>query len=150
MEHVKLYVLTITCETICSDNGTNFVGAQKELNLNSKDVARELSSVNCQWNFNLPGTSHFGGVYERKIGSIQRVLEKSILLAGQMGLSKDEFHTLLYEVSSIVNQTSLSEVCTQHPDDPCPLTPKMLLTVKSSDSNHDLRIFFEKDLLKYG
>ena len=52
---------------IWSDNGTNFVGADKELmaclfNWDAKLIASELAQKGIKWKFNPPAASHHGGV----------------------------------------------------------------------------------------
>ena len=77
-------------------------------------------------------------------------LDKSIFLAGDRGLNRDELLTLLHEASSIVNQTPLTDLSYHHPDDPLPLTPHMLLTLKEPDADHDVERFSSEELLAYG
>ena len=63
-------------------------------------------------------------------------------------LSRDEFCTVLAEASAIVNNTPLW-TNPNHPDDPTPLTPAMILTMrevpnpqrKESFTEHDLNVF---------
>ena len=55
---------------IHSDNGTNFVGANKELRktvqeLKEDKINKTLAEKNIQWIFNPPAASHMGGVWER-------------------------------------------------------------------------------------
>ena len=71
-----------------------------------------------------------------------------MLQVGQRGLSYDEFVTILAEASAIVNQTPLWRM-SDHPDDPAPLTPAMLLTLRE-DSDVIREQFSDKDLLQYG
>ena len=52
---------------IYSDNGINFVGANRELrecidDWNQDMIGRVLSQEGIQWVFNPPGASHMGGV----------------------------------------------------------------------------------------
>ncbi|XP_038053894.1 uncharacterized protein LOC119726311 [Patiria miniata] len=66
------------------DRGTNFVGAKHELDEAFKEsdheqVASYLASQQCQWVFNPPHASHFGGVWERQIGTVRRVLNVMFL-----------------------------------------------------------------------
>ena len=58
---------------IRSDNGTNFVGAERELRKEmeawNKDRIQEvMSRRGSRWMFNPPAASHMGGVWERQIG----------------------------------------------------------------------------------
>ena len=58
---------------IHSDCGTNFKGGYKELKLlidktNDFSISRYLIDEGCTWVFNLPHSSHLGGVWERMKG----------------------------------------------------------------------------------
>lgn len=61
---------------IRSDQGTNFVSARKQLQegININELSKELDNQNIQWIMNPPHASHHGGAWERKIGSVRRVL----------------------------------------------------------------------------
>lgn len=72
---------------LVSDNGTNFVGVNRELKealaaLNHQQIEGVLSQVGIRWSFNPPVGSHHGGVWERIICIIRRVL--SSVLRQQM------------------------------------------------------------------
>ena len=90
-----------------------------------------LLSQNCQieFVFNPPSASHFGGVFERQIGSIRKVLS-GLLLEQRSSLSDECLPTLLYEVSAIINCRPLSHGNLSHS---CiePLSPNHLLAQKS-------------------
>ena len=90
-----------------------------------------LLSQNCQieFVFNPPSASHFGGVFERQIGSIRKVLSGILLEQGSV-LTEEGLITLLYEVAAILNCRPLSHVNLS--DSSCePLSPNHLLTQKS-------------------
>ena len=62
-----------------SDNGTNFVSANRELSaelakLNSTKIQGQLALKGIEWRFNPPYGSHFGGVWERLIRSVRKIL----------------------------------------------------------------------------
>lgn len=65
-----------------SDRGTNFVGAENELNkavcnLDSEKIQQFLVSQNCDYfpfKINVPAANHMGGVWERQIRSVRSVL----------------------------------------------------------------------------
>lgn len=64
---------------ISCDNGTNFVGAAKELKnsdgfIDSDVMQRELSTKQIEWKFNCPGNPEAGGVWERLVQSVKRIL----------------------------------------------------------------------------
>lgn len=70
----------------CSDNSTNFVGANNELSkcLHEQDQVKiidELSLRKVKWVFNLPVAPHFGGVWKRMVRSAERAL--TFILNGQ-------------------------------------------------------------------
>ncbi|KAK0155297.1 hypothetical protein N1851_002355 [Merluccius polli] len=114
-----------------SDNGTNFVGAERELRdalaaLNQDRIQGVLSQVGIRWNFNPPTGSHHGGVWERMIRLIRRVLS-SVLR--QQTLDDDGFHTMLCEVEAILNDRPITKL-SDDPNDLEPLTPNHLLLLK--------------------
>ena len=67
-----------------SDCGTNFTEANTELGKALKEMDRAkvekyIKEQGCHWKFNPPHASHFGGVWERQIGTIRRVLDAMLL-----------------------------------------------------------------------
>ncbi|XP_049288887.1 uncharacterized protein LOC125766869 isoform X2 [Anopheles funestus] len=61
-----------TPNEILSDQGTNFVGASRELieaakNIDSQRLVEEIDCPNTTWTFNPPSAPHFGGSWERMI-----------------------------------------------------------------------------------
>ena len=64
-----------------SDQGTNFVGAARELaeairNLDTPCISQFLQGQGCDFEFkmNVPSASHMGGVWERQIRSVRSIL----------------------------------------------------------------------------
>jgi hypothetical protein len=117
-----------------SDNGTNFVGACNELSqlMSGEDFERVrefLIGEGCSWEFNPPHSSHMGGVWERMIGVVRRVLDSMFLDLGPTQLTHDVLTTLMAEVSAIVNARPLVPVSSD-PEAPEILTPASLLTQK--------------------
>ena len=114
------------------DQGTNFVGANIELNcMDEGPIKSFLLSQNCQieFIFSPPSASHFGGVFERQINSIRKVLSGILLDQGSL-LTEEGLITLLCEVAAIINCRPLSHVNLS--DSSCePLSPNHLLTQKS-------------------
>lgn len=74
------------------------MGAKNELggNLDIQGIKSGIEKVGCRWELVPPYTSHFAGVWERKVGSVKNVLNVVISQSKQT-LSRDEFHTLLQE-----------------------------------------------------
>jgi hypothetical protein len=136
---------------IRADHGTNFIGAINEDGraiIDAAVVGDELERRKIEWVLNPPHGSHHGGVYERKILSLQRVLDVSIATTGLTRLCYDDFVTLLSEASAIVNSTPLCSV-TADPD-AIPISPAMLMTMKGDPHPPPVETFQEKDLMAYG
>ena len=111
-----------------SDNGTNLVGVERMLHealqkWNEHQVQEFLLQKEIRWSFNPPSASHMGGVWERMIRSVRRIL---ISLTSQRNLSDDQLHTFLLEAESILNSRPLSPVILDI-DEQKPLTPNHLL-----------------------
>lgn len=114
-----------------SDNGTNLVGAEKEMReslkgWNQSKIAESLSQKGITWIFNPPAGSHFGGIWERQIRSVRRILTQ---LLRQQTLDDERLHTLFCEVESIVNDRPITRV-SNDPNDIEALTPNHLLLMK--------------------
>ena len=64
--------------TILSKNGTNLVGAAKEMRdcinaWNLSDIEMSLAQKDIKWKFNPPGAPHFGGICERLVRSCKKL-----------------------------------------------------------------------------
>nr|XP_054773349.1 uncharacterized protein LOC129281437 [Lytechinus pictus] len=131
-------------ETIRCDNGSNFVGAEKELKeglnrWNQSKIHDYLLQRTINWRFNPPAAPHMGGVWERLIRTTKKVLGS---LMTQQVLSDEGLATLLCIVESIVNGRPLT-VISDDVRDPEPLTPSHLLLLRHS---HDYPVDnFEKN-----
>ena len=136
------------CKSILSGHGTNFVGALSS-SIDFEKVERDALNRGCIWKMNPPGASHFGGVYERKIGSVRRILESFFAKHSNQCLSRDEMNTLLQEAVSIINATPLYGI-TDDPNDPYPITPSMILTLKVEPSCASKDTFVSSDVMSYG
>eukprot|EP00096_Caligus_rogercresseyi_P015142 TRINITY_DN7584_c0_g1_i1.p1 TRINITY_DN7584_c0_g1~~TRINITY_DN7584_c0_g1_i1.p1 ORF type:complete len:574 (+),score=14.54 TRINITY_DN7584_c0_g1_i1:174-1724(+) len=147
----RFFAIRGPCQVIRSDRGTNIIGHlnQEKLPVDMNEVRLDLENDNRQWILNPPHASHFGGVWERKIGSVRRILEGAILKTGPKQLNRDELHTLFMEAMAIVNATPLWEVSAD-PNDPAPITPNMLLTLKELPTPQFATNFDEKDLVAIG
>lgn len=136
-----------------SDNGTNFVGAERELteackNINSVSVSQFLSQQGAdliKWKRNPPLASHMGGVWERQIRSVRAILSSLLKQHGHV-LDDELFRTLLAEVEAVVNGRPLTVETLSDPDGPCPLTPSHLLTMKRSAIQPPPGVFDKPDL----
>ena len=107
-----------TPETICSDNRTNFVGAEKVLMAQMKLMQNrgELQDWNqpkgITWKFYLPICSNFGGVHESFFRStkLYRSLYRALHLKkkGQWYPTEEMLRTLLFEVAGLLNSHPLN------------------------------------------
>lgn len=120
---------------VFSDNGTNFVGAARELKeafstLDSERLQQVLLQKGIQWKFNPPAASHFGGVWERMIRMIKKVLGSVLRL---QVLDDDALQTVLCETEAILNSRPITKL-SDTPDDLEALTPNHILLLKGKPS----------------
>ena len=120
---------------IFSDNGTNFVGGERELReqlkaMNQRNLDCWAMRRDIKWHFIAARSPHWGGVWERLVQSVKKIMFS--LLKGQR-LTDELFQTTLAIVESILNDRPLTKVSTDAKDEDV-LTPSMLLGARSSDS----------------
>ena len=124
----------VQVKRLMSDNGTNFIGAERELReaLNGIDqnrITNFLSQHSIDWKFNPPSSPWMGRIWEALIKSVKRALKVVI----QDRLFTDEtLATLMCEVESILNQRPLTYVSDDVNDYEC-LTPNHFLIGECSD-----------------
>ncbi|XP_048587898.1 uncharacterized protein LOC125571976 [Nematostella vectensis] len=114
-----------------SDNGSNFVGADREIRehlegMDHDKIGRECSAKGCKWIFNPPGATHMSGVWERMVRVVKRSL-KAIL--GKNPLNDEVLTTVFTEAERIANSRPLTRN-PENPDDEDPLTPNHFLNVR--------------------
>lgn len=133
---------------IYSDNGTNIFGASRELRgviqeLNWENLADRTSTLGIKWHFNTPASPHHGGVWERLIRTVKRVLQ-------QMLLSKlprpETLHTVMVQVESILNNRPLSYVSLE-PNAEEAITPNHLLLLGRSSGQPLMQETAQEDQL---
>ena len=123
---------------IWSDNGTNFVGAERELKQairewNNDKIALELRTRNVdwyscpfiEWRFQPPYASHMSGVWERLIRSVKKAM-KGVLGNPNALINQETLRTVFADVVTILNSRPLCSV-SEDPKDLEPLTPNHLL-----------------------
>lgn len=115
-----------------SDNGTNFIGAERELReslnaLNQDKIQTAMLQKGIKWYFNPPAGSHHGGVWERLILMVRNVLH-SVL--SQQVLDAEGLQTLICEVEAILNDRPITKL-SEDPMDLEALTPNHLLLLKT-------------------
>ncbi|CAK9800717.1 hypothetical protein ANTPLA_LOCUS7241 [Anthophora plagiata] len=116
------------CQSIVSDNGTNFVGAKNRLSdldklIRSKEhneqITNFLSEKQIQWHLIPPQAPHFGGLWESAVRLTKYHLNRVI---GEQRLTYEELYTLLTRIESCLNSRPLSP-SSSDPNDLNPLTP---------------------------
>jgi len=118
------------CSHIYSDNGTNFVGANKVLHSyftpkhGQRTIEDSLTDLKIQWHFIPPAAPHFGGLWEAAVKSAKRHLLK----VTTMGLlTFEEMNTLFCRVEALLNSRPISPM-SDDPSDLNALTPGHFLT----------------------
>ena len=111
-----------------SDNGTNFVGAEKLLRdeytkYDQNRVRDQMAIAGIEWTFNPPLASHFGGAWERMIRTIRKIL--TTISPGPV-YSEDVIRTVLIDIEAMINSRPLTPVIF-HDVEERPLTPNDLL-----------------------
>ena len=86
--------------SIRSDNGSNFVCAAKELSFDQRRIHNFLQERSVEWRFNPPAASHMGGVWERQIRTVRKVLDG---VTKQQTMDDEGLATLMCLVESIIN-----------------------------------------------
>ena len=117
-----------------SDNGTNFVGGNRELKeainqWNKDKLHQHFLQQEIKWIPNPPKASHMGGVWERVIRTIRKIMQA--LLREQL-LDDEGLQTLFCEIESIINGRPLTKV-SDDPRDANALTPNHLLLLRSNE-----------------
>lgn len=121
-----------TIENMYSDNGTTFVGASKEINLQFKhhwmsmtqEVRSLLAYEGLTWHFIPPAAPHFGGLWEANVKSMKGHLKRVV---GNSTLTYEEMSTTLSQIEACLNSRPLCPI-THDPNDFTALTPGHFLT----------------------
>jgi hypothetical protein len=118
-----------------SDNGSNFKGASADVidalkSWNQSEIQDQLANQRIRWHFNTPTASHQGGVWERMIRSIRRILDS---LISRSLLTDETLCTLFCEVEKILNDRPITRVSSDSADLEA-LTPNHLLLLRGNSS----------------
>ena len=135
-----------------SDNGTNFVGAEKELKkaMQEMDHQKIRAFLNEQggdwivWERNTPMASHMGGIWERQICTVKSILASLIKSSARL-LDGEMLRTLFAEAEAIVNSRPLTLENLHDPDSSI-LSPNQLLTMKSRLVSPPPGVFQREDM----
>ena len=109
---------------IHSDNGSNFVGAEKELRLlfdqeNQQQLTQVAADQGIQWHFIPPAAPHMGGLWEAAVKSakfhLRRIFKEALL-------SYEELSTVLCQIEACLNSRPLCPL-TEDPSCDDALTP---------------------------
>jgi hypothetical protein len=101
---------------VLSDNGTNFVGAVRELKELVRDmdkdvVLRSAANKGVRWHFNPPSAPHFGGVFEAMIKSAKRAI---YAILSKADVTDEELQTAFTGAEALINSRPLTYQ-TAHP-----------------------------------
>lgn len=118
------------CDNIYSDNGTNFVGADRLLTSYAKQATDCLA---IRWHWNPPSGAHFGGLWEAGVRSIKTHLRRVV---HTQILTFEEMTTVLAQIEAVLNSRPLCSASTD-PNDLMALSPGHFLTMEPLGSPPD-------------
>ena len=117
-------------KNLFSDQGSNFKGAKRELNEAKEMLEFDLNELNeklcdkqIKWQFGPANCGHWGGSWERVIGLVKQNMKAVI---NGKTITREEFTTLCYSVSNVVNRRPITPV-SEDPDDFSCLSPAHFL-----------------------
>ena len=115
-----------TPDMIWSDNGTNFIGAEKELlecmgKWNTFNIATKLAHKGIKWRFNPPSAPHQGGIWEKLVRSFERIL---YIILGTRRLTDEMLNNIFCRVEYALNSRPLTPVSADPSD---AITPNYFL-----------------------
>lgn len=111
---------------IWSDNGTNFIGADRTLQelleqvrAHDKEASRFLSNIGIKWTFIPPSAPHMGGIWEAAVKSAKWHLVAEL---GTEALTFEDLSTILCQTEACLNSRPICALSTD-PDSCEALTP---------------------------
>jgi len=139
-----------------SDNGTNFVGARRQLkelydfykNKHTQiDIHNFLGEQEISWSFIPPNAPHFGGLWEAAVKSAKYHLTR---IMGNSHLTFEEMQTVFCEIEAILNSRPITPISSD-PNDLESLTPGHFLvgTALNSFPSRDLSDVPENRLARW-
>lgn len=120
-------------EKLFCDNGTNLVGASRELSKCLKELRHDKLHEFCvkngfQWHFNPPHASHMGGIWERLIRTVRKVFAG--VFNAHYRMTDEVLETIFCEIEYIINSRPITKL-SDDPNDGVSLCPNQLLLNKS-------------------
>ncbi|XP_036347929.1 uncharacterized protein LOC118757311, partial [Rhagoletis pomonella] len=119
-----------------SDNGKNFVGTEREAKrfrevFDCSRIQDELTSKGVEWIFNSPFNPSEGGVWERLVQCVKRVLRQTLK---ETAPKEHTLNCFLIEAKNIVNSRPLTHLPISV-DQEQPLTPNNFLLGEPNDAH---------------
>ncbi|XP_064619458.1 uncharacterized protein LOC135482906 [Lineus longissimus] len=113
---------------VTSDNGTNFVGANRELmelvtQLDQVKMTKDGATRGIKWRFNPPHGPHFGGIHESLVKSAKKAIYAVLQKAD---ITDEELSTAFTGAEALLNLIPLSYQSADSKDAP-PITPNHCL-----------------------
>lgn len=113
---------------IYSDNGTNFIGANRQLEEEIKhinvDCAATFTNSRTKWIFNPPSAPHMGGLWERMVRSVKTAMRA--IETSKRNPNDETLATVVIKAEGIVNSRPLTYVPLESADQEA-LTPNHFL-----------------------
>ena len=111
-------------EEVVSDNGTNFVGGERELRelveaIDTSNVISSTADKGVKWIFNPPLAPHHGGVHEIMVKAAKRAIYS---IMGNADVNDEELMTAFVGAEDLLNSRPITYQ-SSHPSDDLPLTP---------------------------
>ena len=115
-------------EKMVSDNGSNFIGAHRELKelyelLDQERIKKVGANNGVEWQFNPPLAPHFGGIHESMIKSAKRAI---YAIVKDADVTDEELYTVFTGAEALINSRPLTYQSAS-PQDNTPLTPNHFL-----------------------
>jgi len=118
------------CSRLLSNNGTNFIGTERELkeiyeflSENEEAIQTQLARQKIKWSFIPPRTPNFGGLWE---AAVKRAKYNFNMVTRKLILTFEECYNLLVGIEAVPNSRPLT-LYSSDPQDVSVLTPSHFL-----------------------
>lgn len=119
------------CNTIYSDNGTNFVGADRELKALFENIEPACAQKAIEWAFIPPRAPHMGGLWEAAVKLVKKHLYSTV--KSTKSITFEEMYSVLARIESCLNSRPLTPM-SDDINDLTALTPGHFLVGRSLQS----------------